>query len=92
MLVETPENRNKFQALHESTNSISATDALKLFHNSLLAKKEVESSEQAEASSNASGSQEEGLDQNCLENRFGELQSLLIENPAIQVDLGVQKL
>lgn len=91
MLVETQEKRNKFQSLYESVHSLSTTDALKLFHDDILTKKAVEQSEHAEAGSNVTGLQNQSSDRSRLENHFGELESIILETPAIQVHLEVQK-
>lgn len=91
MLIETQEKRNKFQSLYESVHSLSTTDALKLFHDDILTKKAVEQSDHAEAGSNVTGLQSQSSDRSCLENHFGELESIILETPAIQVHLEVQK-
>ncbi|KAJ0037531.1 hypothetical protein Pint_23834 [Pistacia integerrima] len=87
MLVETQENRNKFQGLYESVHSLSTTDALKLYHDDLVASKTVVHSDNAEVSSNVAGLQEQSSGCSPLENRFVELQSLLLETPGVQVHL-----
>ncbi|KAL9417912.1 hypothetical protein AB3S75_040831 [Citrus x aurantiifolia] len=91
MLIETQEKLNKFQNLYESMHSLSTTDALKLFYDDILTKKVVEQSEHAEAGSNVTGLQNQSSDRSCLENHFGELESIILETPAIQVPLEVQK-
>ncbi|KAH9745498.1 Yae1 N domain-containing protein [Citrus sinensis] len=91
MLIEIQEKRNKFQNLHEYMHSLSTTDALKLFHDDILTEKAAEQSEHAEAGSNVMGLQNQSSDRSCLENHFGELESIILETPAIQVPLGVQK-
>ena len=91
MLIETPEKLNKFQNLYESMHSLSTTDAPKLFYDDILTKKVVEQSEHAEAGSNVTSLQNQSSDPSCLENHFGELESIILEMPAIQVPLEVQK-
>lgn len=91
MLIETQEKRNKFQSLYESAHSLSTTDALKLFHDDILMTKAAEQSEHAEAASNVTGLQNQSPDRSRLENHFGELESIILETPAIQVHLEVQK-
>ncbi|KAF5950270.1 hypothetical protein HYC85_012263 [Camellia sinensis] len=49
-LVETQEEKDKFQSLYESVHSLSTTDALKLFHD--MSKRSVEQIDSNEASSN----------------------------------------
>ena len=91
MLIEIQEKPNKFQNLYESMHSLSTTDALKLFHDDILTEKAVEQSEHAEAGSNVTGLKNQSSDRSCLENHFGELESIILETPAIQVPLEVQK-
>ncbi|KAL9421074.1 hypothetical protein AB3S75_038605 [Citrus x aurantiifolia] len=91
MLIETQEKRNKFQSLYESVHSLSTTDALKLFHDDILTKKAMEQSEGAEGGSNVTGLQNQSSDRSRLENHFGELESIILETPAIQVHIEVQK-
>eukprot|EP00257_Ricinus_communis_P024582 XP_025011996.1 uncharacterized protein LOC8284403 isoform X2 [Ricinus communis] len=87
-LIETPEKRNKFLALYESVHSLSTTDALKLFYDDIVSKKAAEQSEHATASSDTAGLQYKISD--CiLGNYGGELQSLLIESPAIDSHIRV---
>lgn len=86
-LIDSEEERNKFQNLHESVNSISTGDALKLFHDEENKKKSVD----AEASSNVGCLQEQSSDNRSLENYIGELQSLVSESPAIRVQFAADK-
>lgn len=72
-------------------HSLSSTDALKLFHDDIVMKKAGEQSEHGEASSNVTGLQGQISDCSCLENHFGQLQSLLVKNPAIHIHLEVEK-
>ncbi|KAF2322431.1 hypothetical protein GH714_017008 [Hevea brasiliensis] len=80
-LIETQEKMNKFQTLNESVHSLSTMDALKLFHDDIMAKKE-----HLKAASEEASSQNDGSD--CsLGNYVGELQSLLLKTPAIESHL-----
>ncbi|XVE99851.1 hypothetical protein REPUB_Repub03eG0237200 [Reevesia pubescens] len=74
-LIETKENRDKFQELYESVNSLSTTDALKLFHDDILTKKAVEKSEPIEAS--VGDWQEQSSNSGSLGTYIAEVQSLL---------------
>ncbi|THG00107.1 hypothetical protein TEA_012403 [Camellia sinensis var. sinensis] len=78
-LVETQEEKDKFQSLYESVHSLSTTDALKLFHD--ISKRSVEQIDSNEASSNVDQSS------NILQNYSGELKSLVLKCPAIEVNL-----
>ncbi|GMP55151.1 hypothetical protein CsSME_00020058 [Camellia sinensis var. sinensis] len=78
-LVETQEEKDKFQSLYESVHSLSTTDALKLFHD--MSKRSVEQIDSNEASSNVDQSF------NILQNYSGELKSLVLKCPAIEVNL-----
>lgn len=78
-LVETQEEKDKFRSLYGSVHSLSTTDALKLFHD--ISKRSVEQSDSNEASSNVDQSS------NILQNYSGELKSLVLKCPAIEVNL-----
>ncbi|KAB2084682.1 hypothetical protein ES319_A05G350900v1 [Gossypium barbadense] len=84
-LTETQENRDKFQELYESVNLLSATDALKLFHDDILTKKAVEQSGSTEASVSVGGAQEHISNSSSLGTYSTKLQSLLLESPEIKV-------
>jgi hypothetical protein len=84
-LVETQEDKDKFQSLYESVHSLSTTDALKLFHDGILSNKSVEHSESTEAGPNEAGLQDPSFD--LLQNYFGELKSLVHRSPAMEVNL-----
>lgn len=86
-LIDSEEERNKYQKLHESVNSISTGDALKLFHDEENKKKSVDTG----ASSNGGCLQEQSSDNRSLENYIGELQSLVSESPAIRVQFAADK-
>lgn len=90
-LVETQEKRNKLQSLHESVHSLSTTDALKLFHDSILTRKTAQQSENADSSSDVPRLQDQSSECNLLGKYFGELQSLLRESPAIEVSLAIDQ-
>ncbi|XP_044488541.1 uncharacterized protein LOC123213217 [Mangifera indica] len=89
MLVETQENRNKFQSLYTSVHSLSTNNVLSLYHDDIMASKAVGHSDNAEISSNVVGLQEQSSGCSHLENHIVELQSLLLETPAVQVHLTV---
>lgn len=84
-LIETQENRDKFQELYESVNLLSATDALKLFHDDILTKKAVEQSGSTEASVSVGAAQEHISNSSSLGTYSTKLQSLLLESPEIKV-------
>ncbi|KAH7528060.1 hypothetical protein FEM48_Zijuj05G0031600 [Ziziphus jujuba var. spinosa] len=69
--------------LYESAYSISTTDALKLFNESLTAKIAAEQSENAEIETSRAGLQEQRSEQNQLLNYAAELQSLVLKSPAV---------
>lgn len=79
-LIENQEKRSKLQELHKSVQSISTTDALKLFYDDIKTKEAVEQSETPEQSSNP----------DPLGNHFAELLSLL-ESSDIKVQSAVDK-
>lgn len=89
-LIEDQEKRNQFQGVYETVHSVSTTDALKFFHDDVLRKKEEEQSEHSKASSNVSGMSKDSSGCSHLENYVGELQSLLLESPAIKSHLSVK--
>ncbi|XP_038691521.1 protein YAE1-like [Tripterygium wilfordii] len=83
-LFETQEIRDKFDDFNKSVRSLSTTDALKLFHDDILKKKEIHQSEGAGASS-TSDLQEQTSNCSHLENYVGKFQSLLLESPELKV-------
>ncbi|GAV78800.1 Yae1_N domain-containing protein [Cephalotus follicularis] len=89
--IVTQERRNKFHALFETVHFLSTGDALKLYHDDLKASTEMEDSEHAKSSSDIVNLKEQRLDRDRLENYFSELQSLLLESPAINVHTAVNK-
>ncbi|PON90396.1 Essential protein Yae1, N-terminal [Trema orientale] len=89
-LIETEEKRTEFEKLYESVHSVSTTDALRLFYDAIVAKRDTEQGENPEVSSSKGDLPKQKSDQNHLESSFGELQSLLLGSPAIRVELGEQ--
>ncbi|OMO50003.1 hypothetical protein CCACVL1_30719 [Corchorus capsularis] len=85
-LIETQEKREKSRELYESVNSISTTDALKLFHDDIMTKKDLEQRETTEIGVTVGGSQEQSSSSGTLGNLTAELQSLLLESPQIKVE------
>ncbi|XP_062094729.1 uncharacterized protein LOC133800713 [Humulus lupulus] len=81
-LVETEEKRTQFQKLYKSVQSLSTNDALKLFNDTVVAKRNTEEVGNAEISST-----EQCSDRNQLERYYKELQSLLLGSPSINVQL-----
>ncbi|CAA3022583.1 Hypothetical predicted protein [Olea europaea subsp. europaea] len=82
-LVETEEERDKLKQLHKSVNSLSTSDALKLFH---------------EEQTRTPAMQTENPKPDCtqisdgvLKNYYKELQSLINETPAIEACLDMMK-
>lgn len=86
-LVEDQGHRDKFQDLYKSVNSLSTPDALKLFSDEIMSDKTTQQSRAAEASGLTAGSQVQSLEPSRLGSYFAELRSLLIECPAIDVQL-----
>lgn len=84
-LMETQERRDEFQSLHESTHSLSTTNALRRFSDSIIEKEAAVQSVNAEVSSKIEVLQEQSSDKDHLRKYSGELQSLLIQTPAIKV-------
>lgn len=84
-MIETQDERDKFQELYGSVNSISTTDALKLFHDDILTKKAVKQIEPPEAGVSVGGSQEQSSNYGSLGTYTAELQSLLLESSEIKV-------
>ncbi|KAF5742429.1 hypothetical protein HS088_TW09G00477 [Tripterygium wilfordii] len=83
-LFETLEMRNKFLDLNKSVRSLSTADALKLLHDDIKKKKEIQQSEGAVASS-TSGLPEQTSNCSHLENYVAKFQSLLLESPELKV-------
>ncbi|CAK9175094.1 unnamed protein product [Ilex paraguariensis] len=83
-LVETPAKRNKFQSLYEVVHSLPTTDALKLFNDDLT-NKPVERRNDAESSSRTADLPDHSPNGFLLKNYYEELQSIILESPAIKV-------
>ncbi|CAK9146538.1 unnamed protein product [Ilex paraguariensis] len=84
-LVGTQEKRNKSLCLDESMYSLSTTSALKLF-NDELTNKSVEHNHNAKSSSHTADLHDQRSDGILLENYYKELQSLILESPALKMD------
>lgn len=87
-LVESEEKRIKFLHLQKSVCSLSTTDALKVFHDD-LSNKLVKHIYNAESNSQTAEAHNQGSRDNILETYYGELQSLVLESPALEVNLGI---
>ncbi|XP_027114060.1 uncharacterized protein [Coffea arabica] len=85
-LVETEEKRNKLRQLHESVRGISATDALRLFHDHLN-NNLMEHGENAETSSNAGDLHAQCSGANVIEHYVREFNLLLVQCSAMDVHL-----
>ncbi|XP_024984660.1 uncharacterized protein YAE1-like [Cynara cardunculus var. scolymus] len=72
-IIESQETRNKLHSLYESVNKLSTTDALKVFHDGLSQRRVNE------------GDLEQNSDGSVLDSYYGQLQSLIVESPAIEV-------
>ncbi|EXC30703.1 hypothetical protein L484_027878 [Morus notabilis] len=88
-LIETEEKRTEFQKLYESAHSLSTTDALKRFNDSIVAKRIREQGENVEASSDEGhlNQQRSDSDRKQLDSYYEELQSLLLESPRMKIEL-----
>ncbi|CAI0463686.1 unnamed protein product [Linum tenue] len=86
-LVQTEEKRKKFQELHELVNSITTTNALKLFHEDVLAEeaagKKIKHNETGENPQKGSSS----LNSRHFGQYAEDLHSLLHDSPAIESNL-----
>ncbi|KAK1435032.1 hypothetical protein QVD17_00787 [Tagetes erecta] len=80
-LIKSPETGNKFQKLYESVNNLSTTDALKVFSDG-LSKREVQHNDQA---ARLLPLEEPSSDYSVLDGCYRQLQSLIVESPAIEV-------
>lgn len=74
--------------MQKSVCSLSTTDALKVFHDD-LSNKLVKHSYNAESNSQTAEAHNQGSSDNILETYYGELQSLVLESPALEVNLGI---
>ncbi|KAF8398301.1 hypothetical protein HHK36_017228 [Tetracentron sinense] len=84
-LVGTLEKREKFQNLYESVHSLSTADALSLFRDDVLASRSKECSEQSEGDSHVATMEYQISGPNHLERYFVELESYILESPAVKV-------
>lgn len=81
-LVEREEARNKFKCLHESVQSLSTTDALKLFYEDQ--KRKSSNQEEAEPSSTTIELDLQNPDVSVLKTYSEQLHSLLSEAPLFE--------
>lgn len=88
-IVESKEERDKFESLYESVHSISTMDALKSFHDSFVAKRPAEYDEGAEASADVADP--EVKSSNVLQNFSEEFKSLILKTPEIEVNFMIDK-
>ncbi|KZV31267.1 hypothetical protein F511_13061 [Dorcoceras hygrometricum] len=85
-IVETEEARNKFQRLYESVNSLSTTDALKLFHE--YQKRKPENQNEAANLFPSDGDLDNRIrDIHVLQNYYRELRSLVDESSLMDVTI-----
>ncbi|KAK1393590.1 Essential protein Yae1, N-terminal [Heracleum sosnowskyi] len=90
VLVKSKEKRNKFLHLQKSVDSISTSDALKLFHDDLF--NNVEKEKQCGMSTSHKDEEHvPGSNDNILETYFKEIQELFPGSPALEVDLETSK-
>ncbi|CAI8583703.1 unnamed protein product [Vicia faba] len=86
-LVESLEKRNEFQELYESVQSLSTTDALRLFHEDFKAQEASEQNEHAGVSGHAVSLHEQISHNSPLTNYRAQLESLICDTPAIDSHL-----
>lgn len=82
-LVETEETRSKFQQLHESVQSISSTDALKLFYEDHK-RKSLKQNEIDKPSPTVANQDDQSPGGGVLDNYHIQLQSILHESPLVE--------
>ncbi|KAL0429196.1 UNVERIFIED_CONTAM: hypothetical protein Sradi_0545600 [Sesamum radiatum] len=82
-LVERAEARNKFKCLHESVQSLSTTDALKLFYEDQK-RKLANQKDGAEPSSTTTELDHQNPDVSVLKAYCEQLHSLLSEAPLVE--------
>ncbi|KAL3614866.1 hypothetical protein CASFOL_040527 [Castilleja foliolosa] len=87
-LVETEEARHKFNHLHETVQSLSTTDALKLFYEDQK-RKSLNEKEIAKPSSSVAVLDHQMPDISVLENYHRQLESLISESPLLKGPLKV---
>lgn len=90
MLVESKEKRNEFLHLHKSVDSISTTDALKLFHDDMFNNVEKEKG-RAMSTSHKDEEHVPGSNDNLLEAYFKDIQELILGSPALEINLETSK-
>lgn len=83
-LVEAPEKRDKHQKLYQSVQSLSASDALKLFSDKIVSD---EKTQHAQDSIRWVSSPQQSSEPVQIDDFVGELRELLGESPAIEVRL-----
>lgn len=86
-LVETLEKRNEFQGLYESVQSLSTTDALRLFHEDYKAQEALEQNEHGDVSCDTVSLQQQTSHNSPLIKYRGQLESLISDSPAIDSHL-----
>jgi hypothetical protein len=86
-LVEKLEKRNEFQGLYQSVQSLSTTDALRLFHEDIKSQEASEQSEDVDVSCNAVSLQERTSHDSPLVKYRAQLESLISDSPAIDSHL-----
>ncbi|KAK9077699.1 hypothetical protein SSX86_006036 [Deinandra increscens subsp. villosa] len=82
-IIESPETRNKFHHLYESVNNLTTEDALKAFGDGLL-KREVKQNDKVRR---LSPLKEPNSDYGVLDSCYRQLESLIVESPAIEVQI-----
>lgn len=85
-LVEKPNNRERFYALHDYARSLSTIESIEVFRDDILANRSMEQSDNVAATSHVGNS-----DCSLLGKYFGELQSLVNESPALEVHLAADE-
>ncbi|WOG91081.1 hypothetical protein DCAR_0310329 [Daucus carota subsp. sativus] len=90
MLVKSEEKQNKFLQLHKSVDSISTSDALKLFRDDKCNKLEKERAP-AVPTSQKDKEPVAGSNDNLLETLFEDIEALIFGSPALEVNLETSK-
>ncbi|KAK4767806.1 hypothetical protein SAY87_002947 [Trapa incisa] len=90
-LVEDPEERVRYQNLHQSVRSLSASEAFKLFSNEILLDEKTTQSEDSKVTAihRVSSVQQQSLQPVRTGDYVGELKELLSASPAIVVHLDI---
>ena len=89
-MVKSEEKQNKFLQLHKSVDSISTSDALKLFHDDTCNKLEKERAP-AVPTSQKGKEPVTGSNDNLLETLFEDIEALIFGSPALEVNLETSK-